>query len=143
MCDSLREAGWPISRFNFGARPGRRNEICQSGRRIVNREIVLINDPTLISQLTSRKTSLDSRGRLKLETKEEMRNRGLKSPDRADAVVAAFGLGSGFVNSINRRFLAALSVDPMAALNAHYDGLGEDSYEDIEYARAGLSEPGY
>jgi hypothetical protein len=97
----------------------------------------------LISQLTSRKTSLDSRGRLKLETKEEMRNRGLKSPDRADAVVAAFGLGSGFVNSINRRFLAAPSVDPMAALNAHYDGLGEDSYEDNEYARAGLSDPGY
>jgi hypothetical protein len=151
MCDSLREAGWPISRFNFGARPGdetrfvnRAAEIWSGlGRRIVNREISLINDPTLISQLTSRKTSLDSRGRLKLETKEEMRNRALKSPDRADAVVAAFGLGSGFVNSINRRFLATPSVDPMAALNAHYDGLGEDSYEDNEYARAGLSDPGY
>ena len=87
--------------LTLGARPGDETRFVNraaeiwSGlrRRIVNREIVLINDPTLISQLTSRKTSLDSRGRLKLETKEEMRNRGLKSPDRADAVVAAFADG--------------------------------------------------
>jgi hypothetical protein len=151
MCDSLREAGWPISRFNFGARPGdetrfvnRAAEIWSGlGRRIVNREIVLINDPPLISQLSSRKTSLDSRGRLKLEPKEEMRNRGLKSPDRADAVVAAFAMGGGYANSLNRPLRRAPSDDPWGEMERHYDAIPSDNYEEkSDWARAGLSDPG-
>jgi hypothetical protein len=73
-------------------------------------------------QLTSRKTMFDSRGRIKLKSKEDMRARGLRSPDRADAVAGVFGVGSGFANSLNRRFMPAPSDDPMAALNAYCDG---------------------
>lgn len=48
------------------------------------------NDDKLISQLTTRKYKLDSRGRIMLEKKDDMKKRKLPSPDRADAVVLAF-----------------------------------------------------
>lgn len=44
------------------------------------------NDPQLIGQLTTRKYTLTSRGKLKLEGKKDMTKRGIDSPDRADAL---------------------------------------------------------
>lgn len=52
--------------------------------------IQLPNDDKLISQLTTRKYKMTSKGKIALERKEEMKKRGLDSPDRADAVVLAF-----------------------------------------------------
>jgi hypothetical protein len=100
MCDMLREAGWPINRFNFGAKAfntdayiSRGAEIWHNfGQMIERGECVLLNDPILISQLTTRKTTYDSRGRQGVEKKDDMRARGLHSPDRADAVVGVFGI---------------------------------------------------
>ncbi|RKD20971.1 terminase B [Ammoniphilus oxalaticus] len=48
------------------------------------------DDDELISQLTSRKYRITSKGRIMLERKEDMKKRGLDSPDRADAVALAF-----------------------------------------------------
>ncbi|OWT50246.1 DEAD/DEAH box helicase family protein [Bacillus sp. K2I17] len=48
------------------------------------------NDEKMISQFSSRKYRLTSRGKIALERKEEMKKRGLQSPDRADAIVLAF-----------------------------------------------------
>lgn len=53
-------------------------------------EIQLPNDEKLISQLTTRKYRMTSKGRIALERKEDMKKRGLDSPDRADAVALAF-----------------------------------------------------
>ncbi|AYO30816.1 terminase B [Biomaibacter acetigenes] len=53
-------------------------------------QIELINDDDLVGQLTTRKYRITSKGKIALETKEEMKKRGLMSPDRADAVVLAF-----------------------------------------------------
>lgn len=56
-----------------------------------NRPFVeLPDDEKLISQLTTRKYRMTSRGRVALERKEDMKKRGLRSPDRADAVALAF-----------------------------------------------------
>lgn len=55
-----------------------------------NEEIELINDDDLIGQLTTRKYIMTSKGKIKLESKNDMKKRGLRSPDRADAVVLAF-----------------------------------------------------
>ena len=50
-------------------------------------ELVLPDDNELIAQLTTRKYTVhDSRGKIKLESKKEMKKRGLKSPDRADCL---------------------------------------------------------
>lgn len=50
-------------------------------------ELVLPNDDELIAQLTVRKYGIyESKGKIKLESKKEMKKRGLKSPDRADCL---------------------------------------------------------
>ena len=41
-------------------------------------------------ELTSRRYRYLSDGRMKLETKEEMRKKGLKSPDWGDAIAMAY-----------------------------------------------------
>lgn len=52
--------------------------------------IELPQDERLVTQLTQRKYRMTSRGKIALERKEDMKKRGLDSPDRADAVVLAF-----------------------------------------------------
>jgi phage terminase large subunit len=52
--------------------------------------IELPNDEKLISQLSTRKYRMTSRGKIALESKDDMKKRGLQSPDRADAVTLAF-----------------------------------------------------
>ena len=49
----------------------------------------LPDDEDLIAQLTTRKYRLTSKGKLELERKDEMKRRGLQSPDIADALVLA------------------------------------------------------
>ncbi|WP_405117956.1 hypothetical protein MHB43_21525 [Paenibacillus sp. FSL H8-0317] len=51
----------------------------------------LPDDDVLTSQLTARKWSMTSKGKILLESKKDMKKRGLKSPDRADAYVLTFG----------------------------------------------------
>lgn len=101
MIDMLADAGWAINRFDFGAPANRKEAFVSRGaeiwlslsRQVTKQEIVLINDPTLVSQLVTRRVAFDPRGRVKLETKEELDARGLRSPDRADAVIGAFAHG--------------------------------------------------
>lgn len=52
--------------------------------------IELPADDRLVTQLTQRKYRMTSKGKLALERKEDMKKRGLDSPDRADAVVLSF-----------------------------------------------------
>lgn len=47
-------------------------------------------DDELTSQLASLRYMFDSRGRIKIESKDDMRKRGMPSPDRADALMLAF-----------------------------------------------------
>ena len=48
------------------------------------------DDDKLAAQLGSIKWGIDSRGRIKIESKDDMRKRGLPSPDRADCAAIAF-----------------------------------------------------
>ena len=47
-------------------------------------------DEELAAQLGSIKWKIDSAGRIQIESKEDMKKRGLPSPDRADAVMMAY-----------------------------------------------------
>ena len=53
-------------------------------------DIAIPNDNELISQLASLKYSYTSRGQLQIQSKQQMRDAGLKSPDKADAMTLAF-----------------------------------------------------
>lgn len=52
--------------------------------------IQLPDDDKLVAQLTSRKWRMGSNGRIYLERKDDMKKRGLQSPDRADAFILTF-----------------------------------------------------
>lgn len=54
--------------------------------KLMTEELSLQNDNDLVAQLSCRKYRLTSRGKIKLESKEDMKKRGIDSPDRADAV---------------------------------------------------------
>lgn len=56
-------------------------------------DIVIDDDDVTIAQLTSRKYLMASNGKLQIESKQDMKDRGLDSPDRADALTLATYLG--------------------------------------------------
>ncbi|NPV44817.1 MAG: AAA family ATPase [Firmicutes bacterium] len=58
--------------------------------RFQSGDVAIPLDDELASQLASLKYKFDSRGRIQIESKEELRKRGLPSPDKADALMLAF-----------------------------------------------------
>ena len=65
------------------------------------------DDSTLIKELTAVKYQYLSSGKLKVEGKDQLKKRGLRSPDCADAFLLTFAMsgafGSGKLGSWNRR----------------------------------------
>jgi hypothetical protein len=97
----MAEEGYHLQRFNNGT-PAKRTEIFASlaaewwstvGQLIERRAVIIPHDEKLVAQLTSRRKLYDSRGREKLESKADLRARGVESPDRADALIGAIILG--------------------------------------------------
>ena len=62
------------------------------------------NDDVLIGQLSSPKYVFDNAGRYKLEAKEDMKKRGLESPDRADVLAMLFESDDDFGTFVARDF---------------------------------------
>lgn len=97
MIHRLREVGWPINEFHGGSAPrfedGYKNAVTEAwgegAAKIKRKEIMLPADLDLKSQVLSRRCRRNSSGKMELEQKEEMRKRGLCSPDEADAVFGA------------------------------------------------------
>lgn len=58
--------------------------------RCAEGDLAGLTDRLAISQLAGIRYSHDSRGRIEIESKEDARKRGVKSPDRAEAIVLAF-----------------------------------------------------
>jgi hypothetical protein len=94
--DRLREQGLPVSEFRAGHKAieadrfvNRKAEMFWSLReRMEDGEIDLPpegEDDDMIAQLGSLRYFIDSRGRIGIESKQDMKKRGLPSPDHADA----------------------------------------------------------
>ena len=104
MCDMLAEAGWDVHRVNNGERAfsddqfsNRGSELWFNAARMIEKgEIRMFQDEALLAQLTTRRAKTNSKGKLMVEPKDEMRSRGLNSPDRADAVIGAMACGGRF-----------------------------------------------
>lgn len=63
-------------------------------RDIVNGKIRIEElDPITFRQMTTRQMEWDNRGRLRVMSKEDMRAKGLKSPDRADVIFGVIWAG--------------------------------------------------
>ncbi len=98
VVDRLRELGAPVHGVQFGGKArqsGRfanmRAEIFWELRRLFNDQLIAIpRDEELISQLLGLKYDVTSAGQVKMESKSSLRRRGLRSPDKADALALAF-----------------------------------------------------
>ncbi len=66
----------------------------KAAMKIERCEVIVPNDAEFIKQATNRKRARDSKGRLAIETKEDLHRRGVLSPDRADAVFGAMECGA-------------------------------------------------
>ena len=109
MIDRLIELGWRIRRIDFGGSArndktyaNRSSEIWfESVREIEKRALILPDDQIFFDQATTRRRLYDGKSRLIAEPKKQMVARGLKSPDRADAVLGAlWARKSGAIISI-------------------------------------------
>lgn len=97
MLQRIQEVGWRINEFHGGSKPRfeewYRNAVAEAwgegANKIKRCEIRLPNDPDLKAQILGRKCKRNSSGKLELESKEDMKKRGLSSPDEADAVFGA------------------------------------------------------
>jgi phage terminase large subunit len=104
MCDMIRQAGIDIVPFNFGGST-HDERYKDEGTRSWYESVFLIKSGKIIAppghqeaakklfaQLSQRRQKFHMSGKLWMETKDEMRSRGLKSPDVADAFVMAWGV---------------------------------------------------
>ena len=98
VADRLLELGLPIYQVNVARRaaePERfddlRSELWWRTREwLESGAPSLPPDEELAAQLTTIKYSLTSNGRVRVESKQERKKRGLKSPDRGDALMMTF-----------------------------------------------------
>jgi len=96
--DRLREQGYDVVPFNGAERAfrpdkfkNRRAEVYWTFRELLSEGLIDLDpdDEVLHAQLQSIKWTVDSGGRIVIESKEDMRDRGVPSPDHADAAVYA------------------------------------------------------
>jgi len=97
VCDILRQDGYSKTYdIVFGGAPKNKNKydmlISEAWFEFSEmvKEISIPKDQELFHELTSRKWRLDRRGRRCVESKDEYKKRGNKSPDLADAIILAF-----------------------------------------------------
>jgi len=98
VVDRLRELGYNVQGVNVGT-PARDSEHYANLRAegywnlrqlFLYRSVSIPSDNELIGQLAGLRYTFDSLGRVAIEGKEEMRRRGVPSPDKADALMLAF-----------------------------------------------------
>lgn len=97
VTDGLQDSGTNIDPVNFGEAAvesdkfeNMKAELYWNLREdIRDKKISLPDDKELVNQLCSIKYSYTRKGKIKIESKDEMKKRGLKSPDKADALAIA------------------------------------------------------
>ena len=98
VVDSLRERGIPVIEVQFGAKASDarylnwRAEMWMNMRQWLLRGGRIPGDFALKIELTSPRYFQSDKGQLQLESKEDLRKRGMGSPDRADAIAMTFAM---------------------------------------------------
>lgn len=100
VADRLIELGYRVNRVHFGERAIedqqyvlRRDEMWGEMKKWFEESVChLPDDEVLVADLIGPSYTYDSSRRLKLERKEDMKKRGLKSPDSGDALALTFAM---------------------------------------------------
>lgn len=138
VIDRLRELGLPIYGVNVGevsSQPDRfmrqRDELWWAAREwFMARDCKIPNDAGLISDLVGPTYKPLSTGKLQIESKEDMKKRGLKSPDVADAFCLTFAGGEYAADY--RRHAEALDHDTLDPVSGHRYYAGGQQIEALE-----------
>jgi hypothetical protein len=119
VVDRLRELGLPARGVNVSESPAMgqtyinlRAELWGKTKAwLERRDCKIPANEDLIAELATVRYSFNSSGKMKIESKDDIRRRGLKSPDMADALVltfasdagiASYGYSTGWKKSIKR-----------------------------------------
>lgn len=102
VVDRLKELGLPVRGVNVAESASvkdmysrQRDELWFQGREWLEAlDCCLADDDALIGELTTAKYQVLSTGKIKVEGKDEMKKRGIASPNRADAFLLTFAGGS-------------------------------------------------
>ncbi len=103
MIDAIEEMGFHVKRFHGGRAATEPEEyanligeVWHVGCREIERGRVNLGvlDPETFKQLSTRKSEWAENGKLRVESKDRMRQEGRHSPDRGDAVLGAIVCGS-------------------------------------------------
>lgn len=92
VVDRLRQLGLPVIGVNFGSRPrdgrfaDRRSEMWWLMADAVKKDLCLPGDGDLVVELTGPSFFFNQQGKLRIESKDDLKKRGLMSPDKADAI---------------------------------------------------------
>lgn len=100
VADRLAELGYPVNRVHFGESAIendqygiRKDEMWGRMKAwLENRPCELPRDDVLAADLVGPQFTYDSSRRLRIESKEKMKARGLRSPDSADALALTFAV---------------------------------------------------
>jgi phage terminase large subunit len=103
VVDRLRELGLPVRGINVSESPAMgatyrnlRAELWYRAKAwLEKRDCKLPKDEQLIAELATVRYSFQSSGKIQIESKDEIRKRGLSSPDLADAFVLTFASDAG------------------------------------------------
>lgn len=101
VTDGLEDQSIDVDAMNFGANPidtdqfeNLKAEIYWNLRQAIkDKEISLPDDKELINQLCSIKYKFTRKGKIAIESKDDMKKRGQKSPDKADSLAIAYSAG--------------------------------------------------
>ena len=99
VIDRLRQLGYKVLEINFGGQAqdcgryrNKRAEMWDKLRQWLEAGGALPQDTELKGELAAPTYSFDATGRIQLEPKEKMKERGLRSPDKADALALTFAM---------------------------------------------------
>lgn len=98
VADRLGELGLPARGINVAEQPAARDRYprlrdelwFQLREWLEARDCRLPEDEALVAEISCPRYAIESSGRTKVESKDEMKRRGLRSPDRADALCLTF-----------------------------------------------------
>ena len=136
MVDQFSDAGFRINPFRGGLAPqdpeifaNLISEVWIEGARKIERgKIHFVThgaggiDPLTFKQITTRFIEWDSRGKLRIEPKDKMAERGLKSPDRADGALGCIMVGAHLNGAISADVVENSSSGATAFSTGHVRG---------------------
>jgi phage terminase large subunit len=116
VADRLRELKLPAYAINVGESPALgtsylnlRAELWYKAKTwLEGRDVRLPRDETLKSELTTIRYNYTSSGRVKIESKADLKRRGVASPDSADAFVLTFASDAGTASGRSGRHIGTI-----------------------------------